>query len=191
MNIFNGDNQFKVITSPSLFIKSGQKGNFSVGTETPTLAGIKYPDNGSTGTPVQGVEYRKSGTIFEVKPIIHEETIDLEMNQEISNFVATTTGVSNSPTLIKRSLKSQFSMKSGQMIILAGLKEKKDTLDSTYLPFTKWEIGKENTHSQSEIILILHCQLVDGETNKSTPLNFYDFIQEIPTIDQPLANYYK
>jgi len=188
MNIFNGDNQFKVITSPSLFVKSGQQGSFSVGTETPTLSGIKYPDGGNSGTPVQGVEYRKSGTIFEVKPKIHEETIDLELNQEISNFVTTTTGVSNSPTLIKRSLKSEFSMKSGQMIILAGLKEKKDTLDSTYLPFTKWEIGRENTHSQSEIILILHCQLVDGETNKSHPLDLYDFIQTVPTLEQPLVN---
>lgn len=187
MNIFNGDNQFKVITSPSLFVKSGQKANFSVGTETPTLSGIKYPD-GNSGAPIQSVEYRKSGTIFEVKPKIHEETIDIELNQEISNFVTTTTGVSNSPTLIKRALKSEFSMKSGQMIILAGLKEKKDTLDSTYLPFTKWEIGRENTHSQSEIILILHCQLVDGETNKSHPLDLYDFIQTIPTLEQPLVN---
>lgn len=188
MNIFNGDNQFKVITSPSLFIRSGQKGKFSVGTDTPVLSGIKYPDNGSTGTPVQSVDYKQSGTIFEVKTNIHEERIDIELNQEISNFVATTTGVSNSPTLIKRSLKSDFSMKSGQMIILAGLKEKKDTLDSTYLPFTKWEIGRENTHSQSEIILILHCQLVDEETNRSHPLDLYDFIQTFPTIDQPLIN---
>jgi len=188
MNIFNGDNQFKVITSPSLFIKSGQQGDFSVGTETPTLSGIKYPDGGNSGTPVQSVEYKKSGTIFKVKPKIHEETIDLIVDQEISNFVATTTGVSNSPTLIKRSLKSEFSMKSGQMIILAGLKEKKDTLDSTYLPFTKWEIGREKTYSESEIVLILHCQLVDGETNKSQPLDLYDFIYQIPTINQPLVN---
>lgn len=187
MNIFNGDNQFKVITSPSLFVRSGQKGRFAVGTETPTLSGIKYPDNNSNAA-VQNVDYKQSGTIFEVKPSIHEEQIDIEMNQEISNFVPTTTGVSNSPTLMKRSLQSEFSMKSGQMIILAGLKEQKDTLDSTYLPFTKWEIGKENTHSKSEIILILHCQLVSDQTNQPQPLNLYDFIQEIPTIAEPLIN---
>jgi len=187
MNVFNGDNQFKIITSPSLLVRSGQKSKFTIGTETPTLGGIKYPDGGTTGAPVQSVEYKTSGTTFEVKPMIHEEKIDIELNQEISSFVQTTTGVSNSPTLMKRSLKSEFSMKSGQMVILAGLKEQKDTLDSTYLPFTRWEIGKEKSHSQTETILILYCKLVD-ENNLAYPLDMYDFIQTYPTLNEPLVN---
>ncbi len=177
LNIFNSDNRFKVITSPSLFVKSGQKSNFTVGTETPILSGIKYPDNGSTGSPVQGVEYRSSGTIFEVKPTIHEENIDIELTQEISNFVPTTTGVSNSPTLIKRKLNTNLSLRSHQMIIMAGLKENKDTNDSTYLPFTKWEIGNEKVRARTEIIIMLYCQIVDSIQQ---PIDFNQFIADLP-----------
>jgi len=67
------------------------------------------------------------------------------------------------------------------------LKEQKDTLDSTYLPFTRWEIGKEKSHSQTETILILYCKLVD-ETNLAYPLDMYDFIQTYPTLNEPLVN---
>jgi|WetSurMetagenome_2_1015567.scaffolds.fasta_scaffold01729_25 general secretion pathway protein D len=181
LNIFNNDNRFNVITSPSMLVRNKQKSRFSVGTETPILGGINFPNDGKSTTPLQAVEYRPSGTIFEVTPTIHENNIELALTQEISNFVQTTTGVSNSPTLITRKLNTSFSIKSGQMIVMAGLKEAKNSNDSTYLPFTKFEIGHEENKSKTEIVIMLYCKVIEDGQKQDAPLNFNEFLADLPT----------
>ncbi|MGK3466716.1 hypothetical protein ACSLOT_27915, partial [Escherichia coli] len=44
------------------------------------------------------VTYRDSGVIFKVKPVITSSRISLNVNQQLSNFVKTDTGVNDSPT---------------------------------------------------------------------------------------------
>ncbi|MBI5437639.1 MAG: hypothetical protein HY936_01565 [Nitrosomonadales bacterium] len=55
-----------------------------------------------------------------------ETVVDLDISQELSSFVATTTGVNGSPTLLKRTVNSKLSIKPGEVVIFAGLNEKKN-----------------------------------------------------------------
>jgi type II secretory pathway component GspD/PulD (secretin) len=167
-SIFNSDTRFKVLSSPSVLVRSGESSRFTVGTETPVLGGISYPGQGSQ--PVQNVEYRQSGIIFEVKPKVFRDRIDFELFQQISDFVPTVTGVSSSPTLLKRDLSSKFSMKSGQIVVIAGLMESKRNHDSTYFPFTDFEISSDKVKSKREILLFLHSQVVEDENLDATPI---------------------
>jgi general secretion pathway protein D len=80
---------------------------------------------GQNVNPVQSVDYRQSGVILTVTPDIHESIIDLDISQELSSFVATTTGINNSPTLLKRTVNSRLSIRSGEVVIFAGLNETK------------------------------------------------------------------
>lgn len=160
-NAFSNDTRFRVLSSPSVFVRSGEVSRFVVGTDTPVLSGVTYPERG--GSPIQSVQYRKSGVIFEVKPNIYQDRIDLEVSQQTSNFVATTTGVQDSPTLLTREVATSLTMQSGQLVIIGGLTERKINHDENYLPFTSILLGSEQTESNSEVLLFLYCELVDDD----------------------------
>ncbi|WP_394792455.1 type II secretion system protein GspD [Rhodoferax sp.] len=152
------DSRFKVVSSPSLRIRSGDNGTFSVGQDVPVLGSVSYT---SSGQAVQSVEYRSSGVIFNILPTVREGGIDLSIDQQLSNFIATTTGVNNSPTLTKRALKTSVGMQDGDLIVLGGLTENKDSGSRdglSFLPKFLHTTGSE--HSRSEILLVLQVQRI-------------------------------
>ncbi len=152
------DSRFKVVSSPSLRIRSGANGSFSVGQDVPVLGSVSYP---TSGQAVQSVEYRSSGVIFNIQPTVREGMIGLNIDQQLSNFVVTTTGVNNSPTLTKRALKTSIGIQDGDLIALGGLTENKEsnTRDGlSFLPKFLHTTGSENT--RSEILLVLQVQRI-------------------------------
>lgn len=154
--LFNKDSRFKVVSSPQLRVKNGSNASFSVGSDVPVLGSTTYQD----GKPIQSIEYRSSGVLFNISPQIRQNTIDLSIQQQLSNFVKTETGVDNSPTLIKRDVNTQVSVKSGEIIVLGGLAETKNSDNSTsftLLPFLRSK-GKEN--SKTDIVVVLHTEKV-------------------------------
>lgn len=110
------------------------------------------------GNPVQSVDYRQSGVILTVTPDIHESIIDLDISQELSSFVATTTGVNNSPTLLKRTVNSKLSIRSGEVVIFAGLNEQKS--DQTQSRFLGFNIGKQSSQGDTEILVFVEAQRI-------------------------------
>lgn len=114
---------------------------------------MNYQNN---GTPVQSVEYKSSGVIFNVSPTVHENNIDLNVTQQMSNFVTAETGVNNSPTLIKREVKTALSMADGDVIVLGGLAENKEAGGSSGFSFlSNWTKSKNSNTNKSEILLTL------------------------------------
>lgn len=153
----SNDNRFKVLSSPSLRIRSGSKGRFSVGQDVPVLGALSYPQG--SGQAVQSVEYRSSGVIFDIRPTVRDGVIELSIDQQLSNFVVTTTGVNNSPTLTKRALQTSVGLQDGDVIVLGGLTENREsqTRDGlSFLPRMLHTKGGEN--SNSEILLVLQVQ---------------------------------
>jgi type II secretory pathway component GspD/PulD (secretin) len=155
-SMLSQDSRFKVMSSPSLRIRSGAQGTFSVGQDVPVLGSVSYTGNGQA---VQSVEYRSSGVLFNIMPTVRESVIDLNIDQQLSNFAQTTTGVNNSPTLTKRALKTSVGLQDGDLIVLGGLTENKqsDTRDGpSFLPRFLHTTGNDN--SRSEILLVLQVQ---------------------------------
>ncbi|HIC3032224.1 TPA: type II secretion system protein GspD, partial [Escherichia coli] len=120
--LFSTDNRFKVVSAPQLRMDSGKEATFSVGEQVPVLGSVSYED----GKAVQSVTYRDSGVIFKVKPVITSSRISLNVNQQLSNFVKTDTGVNDSPTLLKREVDTSLTLKDGDIVLLGGLAENKD-----------------------------------------------------------------
>lgn len=151
------DSRFKVISSPSLRIQSGARGMFSVGQDVPVLGALSFPQG--AGQAVQSVEYRSSGVIFDIRPTVRDAVIELALSQQLSDFIKTTTGVNNSPTLTKRELKTTVGLQDGDVIVLGGLAENKNTQTRdgpSFLPGFLHTSGKEV--SSSEILLVLQVQ---------------------------------
>lgn len=148
------DSRFKAVSKPMLRVSSGGSGRFTVGQDVPVLGAVSYPGSGQPA--VQSVSYQSSGVIYDVQPVIHGDSIDLSVMQQVSNFVSTSTGVSGSPTLIKRELKSDLSLLDGEIVVMGGLTESKVAGASNGLSLLpEFLRSKSSDLSTVEILLIL------------------------------------
>jgi len=155
----SNDSRFKTISAPSLRVRSGATGRFSVGQEVPVLGAISYPGNGNA--PVQSVEYRSSGVIFDLSPVVRDAVVDLTVQQQLSNFVVTQTGVNNSPTLTKREVRTSLSVGDGDVVIIGGLAEDRESsgrVGFSFLP--EWMRSNTGDKSKSEILLVLQIDKI-------------------------------
>ena len=153
----NGDDRFKLLSEPSLRIKSNTTASLTVGNDVPTLGSVTYQD----GQPVQSVTYRSSGIIFEITPEVLDGVINLSVRQELSNFAETTSGVNNSPTLVKREIKTNISATNAELIVLGGLIENKNTASTAGLSFLPAFLSaKSNSNDKTEIILSLYVEIL-------------------------------
>jgi general secretion pathway protein D len=157
-SMFAQDSRFKLMTSPRIRVKSGASARFSVGDEVPVLGQISVS---STGQPIQSVDYKSSGVIFSVTPQVRGDSIDLTVDQQISSFVQTTTGVNNSPTLTKRALSSDVQLHDGELVVLGGLDQDNDASSHSQVPFLPSFLGSNSSSKQhTEIVLLLHVQRI-------------------------------
>jgi type II secretory pathway component GspD/PulD (secretin) len=154
----SGDSRFSLVSAPTLRIRSGGDARFMAGQEVPTLGAVSY--NGD-GQQVQSIDYRSAGVILELHPEIREAVTDLSITQQISSFIPTSTGVNNSPTLLKRELKTSVTVANDEIIILGGLDEKTDNESREGLSFLPAFLkGKKTETNQTEIMLVLHVQRI-------------------------------
>lgn len=150
------DSRFKSVSHPSVRVQSGETAKFVAGAEVPVLGAAVLDKNANT---VQSVEYKPSGVIFTVKPAIRESVIDLDVTQQLSSFTQTTTGVNNSPTLLKREVSSRIGAQSDEFIVLGGLEEQKTQTEINGLPFLpRWLRSNVEDESKTEILLFLQVQ---------------------------------
>lgn len=156
-NLIKDDSRFRVVSNPRLTVFSGASAQFAVGEEVPVLGSVTYQDN----KPVQSVTYRNSGAIFTVRPFVYGDTINLDIEQQLSNFVKTTTGVNNSPTLIKRDISTQVSVHDDEIIVLGGLATSRTS--DTHSAFSWLPALNGRTHDDDRTDII--CA-PSGQTNK-------------------------
>lgn len=155
--LFRKDSRFKVVSAPRLRMDSDKEASFSVGAQVPVLGSVSYED----GKPVKSVQYRDSGVIFKVKPVVTGSRINLSVNQQLSNFVKTDTGVNDTPTLIKREVDTSLTVKDGDIVLLSGLAENKDSTANTGLSFLPSIFSqKSGDQTKTDLIILLQVKKV-------------------------------
>ncbi len=151
------DQRFKLLSQPRLRVRSGEIAKIVVGQDVPILGAVTYQQGGNA---VQSVQYQSAGTILSISPTVHDDVIDMKVSQQLSNFVATTTGVNSSPTLIRRSLDTAITAASGDVIVLGGLTETKTTNTRSGVSFLPWNLGKQDDDSTVDVLVILQLEKV-------------------------------
>ena len=162
--VLAGDSRFRAVTSPSLLVRSGSEATLTSGSQVPVLGSVSYPGEG--GAPVQSVEYRDSGVVLRVKPMVHGETIDLDIAQELSSFVRTETGVNSTPTLNRRALTNRLTVRSGEIVVLGGLKESRSEAANSGL-LRGWLGSRSRATRDTEIIVVLQANRLKGARTRS------------------------
>ncbi len=152
------DSRFNVVSKASMRVASGSIGHSSYGQEVPVLGSVSYPSG--AGQAVQDVQYRSSGVIFDVRPIVRQSVVDLDVTQQLSDFVQTNTGVNNSPTLNKREVKTSLELEDGDVIVIGGLNtDKKIGASSGFSFLPRWMSAESKEINKTEIILVLYVKI--------------------------------
>lgn len=148
------DSRFRSLSKPSVRVRSGGIASFNVGSDVPVLGSVTTEQ----GTATQSVDYRSSGVLLDVEPVVMSDSIDLKLKQEFSNFVKTDTGLSSTPTLNKRLIRTELNVKSGEWLLIGGLQDSQQTEGESRFPFFGLPLGKSRSERDVETILILEVQ---------------------------------
>lgn len=150
LHSLTADSRIKLLSSPVLRVTDNATATARVGAETPTLGEIVTTQTATQ----QSVVYQDSGVILELTPEIHERTTRLQVRQELSNFVITDTGLSNTPTKLRRAFSSTVSLRDGETLILGGLIEQTTSENKT----GAWLATTAASETRSEIVVLLSLE---------------------------------
>lgn len=157
ISALNATTNFRQISSPHVRVQSGQRVRLDVGEQVPTLGSISY--QGASGTPVQSVTYQDAGLIFDVEPMIVGDAIDVAVDEQISDFVATTTGVAGSPTKNTREMQTRMRMGDGEVVVIGGLTQNTSSDSRNHFPWLPSFLdGTGKNKGRTEILLVLQVQ---------------------------------
>lgn len=154
----SSDTRFKSLSRPELRIASGASGRVTVGADVPVLGAVTTSGN---GTVTQSVEYRSSGVILDVSPVVLDSVVELKVRQESSSFVQTSTGVNQSPTLLKRAVETRVQVEPGSLVVFGGLQETRTGDDVSGWSFVPdWLKTKNRDNTGTELVLVLYVESI-------------------------------
>ena len=180
------DQRFHVVTSPAVRARSGSSTQFIVGQQVPVIGQVAYA--GVSAAPVQSVNYMNSGVVFNVRPVVHNDVIDIDVHQEISSFVNTTTGVNNTPTRQDREIEASLSVQDGTVICMGGLTQSNIGKTKSGLPgFLSFIGSNEKTTQRTDVLLVLQVVKLNNADGSPTP----DEISSRRAVTAPLAIPYR
>lgn len=139
LNALASNNRATILSSPRVVARNGETATIQVGQEVPIITSQQtIPVAGTTGSVVQTVQYRSTGVILKVRPVIHSgNQVDLDISQEVSAAQTTTTGVNTSPTFGTRKIDTKLSLKEGATVLLGGLISSNGSQGNAGIPLLK------------------------------------------------------
>ena len=112
----------RVVSSPKLVTLNNHEAQLQVGDEVPvaTQSAVSVT---TPGAPiVNSVQMQDTGVILSVTPRVNKNgLVEMDITQEVSNSVPTTTSNIDSPTIQQRKLSTTVVVKNGDTIALGGL----------------------------------------------------------------------
>jgi len=161
----------KVVSSPRLLILDRQQAKLQVGDLVPTISQTAQSVV-TTGAPVvNSVQYQQTGVILAVTPQINAGgLVTLDINQQVSQVVNTTSSTINSPTFQQRQISSKVVVRDGETISLAGLIQDNKSVGNSGLPWLN-EIpllghlfsSQDNSDVRTELIVLIAPHVVYDE----------------------------
>jgi general secretion pathway protein D len=153
----------RVVSSPEILVLNNRTASLQVGDEVP-IATSSAVSTQTTGAPqVNTIQLRDTGVILKVTPRVNQGgLVLLEVSQEVSASVPTTTSGIDSPTIQERRVTSSVAVQDGQTIALGGLISDNRTISRTGIPVLGGIpiVGalfsdNENSYSRTELLVLI------------------------------------
>lgn len=157
VDALNTDSRFRQISNSRIVGDDRSPMSLTVGDETPTISSSGKDNQGNA---IQSIVYRPSGVITQVLPkVLGGGRIALGIEGQISSFKPTSTGVSGSPTLIKREVKTGVTLASGEVLLIGGLSDEHSNDVVSRLPLLPSSWGFKNTSAvKTDLVLIVSAK---------------------------------
>lgn len=136
LNALATDSKLKIVSSPHITVADNQTAKIQVGDRVPTIAQTQTVPSTTTATGIiSTVQYTETGVMLSVTPRVNAGgQVTMEINQEVSNAVPTTSSGIDSPTIQKRAAQSTVTVRSDETIVLAGLIKEEKSKGTEGLP---------------------------------------------------------
>lgn len=136
LSALNAITHVNVISTPSLMVLDSKTAALQIGDQVPITTQTATSTVTTNGAIVNAVEMRDTGVILSVTPRINESgRIQLDIEQEVSAVVQTTSSNIDSPTIQQRRVKTTVVVKDGEVLALGGMIQSKVEKDSSEIPF--------------------------------------------------------
>lgn len=135
LNALNSITDVNVISSPTLMAINNQKAVLQVGDQVPIVTQTSTSVQSGTAPVVNSVELKDTGIILTIVPRVNRAgRVMLNIDQEASSVVLTTTSGIDSPTIQQRKISTRVVVTDGQTIALGGLIQERNTLTRGQIP---------------------------------------------------------
>lgn len=139
-NAFASNSRVNILSRPRLVTRSGGQARIQVGTDVPIITSQRATGvQAAPGTTdiLQSVQYRQTGVILEIEPVVYGDRVDVTISQEISEVGETPSAAIASPPILNRSLTTQIELGDGWTGVIGGLISNSFTKGNTGIPFLK------------------------------------------------------
>lgn len=162
----------EVISSPTLTMRDNETARLQVGDEVPIVTQTLVSADNAT-TIANSVEFRNTGIILEVTPRINASgVVALDIKQEVSDVVETTTSGIDSPTVQQRSFESSVVVRDGEALALGGMIRRSTARSEDGLPLLSDVpvLGNafkttENSERRTELIVLIRPRVIYDYTD--------------------------
>jgi general secretion pathway protein D len=163
----------KVISAPKILILDKQSASIQVGSLVPVITQSATSVTVSGAPVVNSVDYHPTGIILNVTPrIASGGLVNLDVEQEVSDVVPTTSSNIDSPTFDERRIKSRVVVQDGETIALGGLISDKNSAANSGIPFLR-DIPllgalfstQNNTGVRTELLVMITPHVVRNQTD--------------------------
>ena len=173
LNALATESQVSILSSPSLMVLDNQTATINVGDEIPIPTRSSVSNIDPNAPTVNEIEYRNTGVTLQVTPRVNAGgLVTMEIDQEVSDAVNTTSSDINAPTIQQRKITSTVAVQSGETIVLGGLIRDNATNTESGLPYLRNipVVGKlfgttRDTTRRTELIVLITPRAVDNDAD--------------------------
>lgn len=138
LNAIENITDVKVISSPKLLVLNNREAELQIGDQVPITVQSAVSTVGETAPIVNSVQLRDTGVILRITPRANKSgLVLLDVAQEVSDVVPTTTSNIDSPTIQQRRIASTVAVRNGETIALGGLIRDSKSRSRGGIPFLR------------------------------------------------------
>jgi general secretion pathway protein D len=175
LSALNSLTHVNVISTPSLMVLDNKTARLQIGDQVPITTQTATSTVTANTAIVNSITMQDTGVILSVTPRINESgRVQLEIEQEVSAVVKTTTSGIDSPTIQQRRVKTTVVVNDGEVLALGGMIQEQANKASKQLPILGDIPGlgaafsnRNNDVQKTELVILITPRVVrDGTESR-------------------------
>jgi general secretion pathway protein D len=162
LKYLNQNGYTTIQNSPTLTAKSRRTVNFSSVQNIPYLVQTQEVEDTKTKQS-NSYEYKDVGLKIDISPIVLDDVVEFDLSLTIEDILSSSN--QNTPTVSKKHLKSNYTLKKGELLVLSGINKTTDLQSSYGVPllqdiFIVGELFKFKSTDKIETVLTITIEVL-------------------------------